>query len=190
MIFFTRPASGSFPDRGGLELRYAQAADADRYARDIGTDSSRTFRARLTDETRCFVALDSDRIVHASWVTRAAAWTAELKRYVRPPSGDAYVYESFTRAEARGQGLYPLALEAICADAHARSVRRVWVGVEHGNLPSLRAVTKAGFEAALTVLYRHRLGRVTVEALEAADGSQEPVLQICTVGMYPSHRDA
>jgi hypothetical protein len=162
LVFLVRDTTRERPERQGLELRFAVGGDASRYARDIGTDSAATFAARLSGSTDCFVVLSADHIVHATWVTRAATWTRELRRYVSPPDGDAYVYESFTRADARGGGLYPLALRAICADLRTRSVRRVWVGVEYHNVPSLRAVTKADFEEALTIPYRRTLGRVSV----------------------------
>ena len=50
----------------------------------------------------CFVVEDGDRFLHSSWVTTTGAWTREIRAYLCPPQGDAYVYESFTRADARG----------------------------------------------------------------------------------------
>jgi len=162
LLFFVRAASGEAEARPGLELRGATAADADRYARDIGTDSPTTFRSRLSDGTRCFVVEADGRFVHATWMTTAAAWTRELGRYFQPPPGDAYVYESFTRPEVRGQGVYPFALTTIAAALAARGTKRVWVGVEADNTASLRAVTKAGFERSFEVAYRRRWGRLSV----------------------------
>ena len=72
-----------------LVLRWAAGDDGPSYARDIGTDSAGTFRARLTGTTRCFLAVRGELIVHASWVTTAAAWTRELRHYFVPPNGDA-----------------------------------------------------------------------------------------------------
>lgn len=178
LIFFVRAAAGARVERGGVELRFATEADADRYAVDIGTDSPRTFRARLCRGTGCFVVVSAGRIVHSTWVTRCAAWTREIRRYVRPPAGEAYVYESFTRRDARGQGLYPLALRAICAELAERSVRRVWVGVENRNVASLRAVTKASFEEALTVDHRRLFGKVVVEAEPAPSEAARPFVEL------------
>ncbi|MFN2490093.1 MAG: N-acetyltransferase family protein [Actinomycetota bacterium] len=161
---------------GSLELRLAAPADGASYARDIGTDSPLSFGRRLSPATGCFLVLDGGRIVHATWITRSAVWTRELRRYVAPPPGDAYVYESFTHADARGRGLYPCALRALCAQLATQEVRTVWVAVESDNLPSLRAVTKAGFEEAAQIPYRRTLGRVLVNPSErppgdAGDGS-------------------
>jgi len=172
LIFFVRAATGGADPRPGLELREATATDADRYARDIGTDSPTTFRARLSDGTRCFVVVADGRFMHATWMTTAAAWTRELVRYFRPPPGDAYVYESYTRPEVRGQGVYPFALTHIAAALADRGIKRIWVGVEADNTASLKAVTKAGFERSLEVAYRRRWGRLSVSE-PAGPGAEE-----------------
>jgi hypothetical protein len=90
------------------------------------------------------------------------AWMRELRRYFKPPPAEAYIYESFTRVEARGQGTYPFALVAIAQDLCSESCKRAWVGVEAGNASSIKAVRKAGFEPGFEVTYRRRVGRVTV----------------------------
>jgi hypothetical protein len=163
LIFLVRPTGGEAPDQDSLVFEEAGIGDADRYARDVGTDSAATFRKRLSGRTTCFLVSSGDLIVHATWMTTAAAWTRELRAYVVPPAGDAYVYESFTRVEARGKGAYPFALLHIASLLAERGVKRVWVGVEAHNEPSLRAVSKGGFEEAFHIAYRRRLGRLYVE---------------------------
>lgn len=143
-------------------FRRATPEDACAYAHAVGTDSKSTFRARLSNDTRCYLVVRSDLIVHASWVTTSKAWTRELRRYFTPPPGEAYIYESFTREEARGQGAYPFALIAIAEDLRSEGCKRAWVGVEAGNASSIKAVRKAGFEPGFEVTYRRRFGRVTV----------------------------
>ena len=87
----------------------------------------------------------------------------ELRRYFRPPPSSAYIYESFTRADARGRGVYPLALKGICEDLHSDGIDEAWVAVEEDNPPSLKAIKKAGFEEAFKVTYKRRLGTIRVE---------------------------
>lgn len=170
LVVLRRPSDGPRPPAAeGLEFREATAADADHYARDIGTDSARTFAARLSEATRCFVVGDGDLLVHATWMTTRGAWTRELGAYLRPPPREAYVYESFTRAEARGRGVYPFALGEIGAWLAGRDIGRVWVAVEADNPPSLRAVSKAGFEEAFRISYRRRLGRLEIGPLRGPD---------------------
>ena len=167
LIFFTRSelssaAQGTPQVAEGLRLKRAGAFDAASYARDIGTDSAETFSKRLTEGTRCYLVLEADTVLHATWVTTTASWVREIGRYFRPPRGDAYVYESFTRADARGRGVYPFALRGICHNLAADGIERVWVAVEADNAPSLRAVSKAGFEEAFELDYERRMGRLTL----------------------------
>ena len=125
LIVFVRPAEGERRPVEGLKLRRATVEDADRYASDIGTDSADTFARRLSDSTRCYVVVGSGgTFFHATWITTKAAWTRELRAHFRPPPGDAYVFESFTRADARGKGAYPFALREICHELSAEDVAR------------------------------------------------------------------
>jgi RimJ/RimL family protein N-acetyltransferase len=165
LIVYARPTGGDPPARPGSDafgFREAAPSDGDRYARDIGTDSAWSFRARLSATTRCFVVTQDELIVHASWMTTGAAWTRELRRYFRPPAGDAYVYESFTRPEVRGRGVYPLALTSIAAWLSGQGATRVWVAVEAGNPASVKAVVRAGFEPGFKLRYRRRFGRLSL----------------------------
>ncbi|MFP5298134.1 MAG: GNAT family N-acetyltransferase [Actinomycetota bacterium] len=145
-----------------LRFRPATRADAAAYARDIGTDSARTFVQRLQPGTRCFVVEDDRRFLHASWVTTDKAWTREIAAYLAPPEGDAYVYESFTRADARGRGVYPIALAGIVSQLAEEGTTRVWVGVDERNAPSRRAIAKANFEEGFRLPYSRRWGRLSV----------------------------
>jgi hypothetical protein len=162
LVMLVKEVSGR-PERADDNVRPAGPGDALAYARDIGTESPRTFRARLDDATRCWLVTEGPRLIHASWTTSDAAWTRELRRWVRPPEGDVYIYESFTTAEARGRGAYPRALSGIASWAAHAGIQRLWVAVEGGNAASLRAVTKAGFVVGYEVGYRRRWGRLTVD---------------------------
>lgn len=162
LLFLVHDSGGDEPDPPDLEFRAATAADGPLYARDIGTDSAATFAARLTDATRCWLVLHEDRIAHATWTTTAGAWTREIGRFFRPPPGEGYIYESFTSPAVRGRGIYPLALRHIVARLGAEGITRLWVGVEADNEPSIRAITKAGFEVAFEISYRRRFGRLTL----------------------------
>lgn len=153
------PATSDPPD---LVFRTAAATDARAYARDVGTDSAITFRARLAVGALCFLVVKGDLIVHATWGTFASAWTRELQRYFCPPHGDLYVYESYTRPEVRGRGVYTFALRRIAGWAAEGGTKRLWVAVEHDNPASLRAVAKAGFTPAFEVSFKRRLGRLTM----------------------------
>ena len=169
---FVRDAGPVQANIDGIAFRETTVADAPRYAAEIGTDSASSFEKRLSTRTRCFVVDDGELLLHASWVTTAGAWTREVKSYLVPPPGDAYIYESFTRAEARGRGIYPFALKNIIGWAAGTGVQRLWVAVEEHNAPSTRSVTKAGFTEAFRLPFTRRLGRVHVGAASGPHAGQ------------------
>jgi RimJ/RimL family protein N-acetyltransferase len=183
LVILVRNCAEEREDNSSLTLRRATSADGEAYARFIGTDSPATFARRLTDNTTCYLVFEAYKILHATWCTTAAAWTRELHAYLAPPNGDAYVYESFTRADARGKGVYPFALRGIVTDLYRSGTKRVWVGVEAHNAPSLRAVAKAGFQEAFSIPFGRRWGRIWVHP-EGEIASSES-LHIVT---YPASR--
>ena len=176
LIILARSSGGSPPASDDLRFQDATAADGTRYAREIGTDSPSTFAARLSDNTHCFLVSSGEKILHATWVTTRAAWTREVHGYFVVPPGDCYVYESFTRSDARGKGVYPFALKSICAWASDEGLRKIWVGVEATNGASLRAVGKAGFEPELSITFRRNVGRLEVSGGKCSD---EPPETLC-----------
>ena len=169
LVVFARLTELIPNERTDLELRRARPDDAGAYARDIGTDSAATFRRRLTEATWCYLVLGGTSIVHATWCTMTAAWTRELRGYLTPSSGHAYVYESFTRADARGRGIYPFALKSITYDLRAAGVDKVWVAADESNHASRRAITKAGFTPEFEIPYRRSWGRLRTGAPPAGE---------------------
>jgi GNAT superfamily N-acetyltransferase len=171
LLFLLRDAvwNGKIARKTNEPLRFVRATadDANDYERFVGTDSARTFKSRLSEQTNCWLIHGRGMVLHASWTTSGAAWTREIQRLFVAPPGAAYIYESFTRPEARGLGLYPLALGSIGEALAAEGIERLFVGVEADNAPSVRAITKAGFEPAFSVRYRRHLGRLTIDE---ADG--------------------
>lgn len=158
LVFYVGATADEPLDTGDMVARFATTDDGPRYARDIGTDSATTFRQRLDRKTRCFLVEEGGRFLHSSWVTTGRAFTREIRGYLAPPPGDAYVYESFTRSDARGRGIYPLALAALLHELAREEVGRLWVGVEDSNTPSRRAIAKAGLEVGFSLRYARRLG--------------------------------
>jgi ribosomal protein S18 acetylase RimI-like enzyme len=163
--FLTRGTTGDVePSIPELSFRRADLDDAAGYAREVGTDSSGTFIARLDRTNWCYLAEVGGRIVHASWATTSGAWIGEIGRYFVVPEGGLYVYESWTSPEARGRGIYPDVLRRIAADVAPRGIDEIWIGVGEGNRPSVRAIEKAGFVVAFEIAFRRRAGRISLEA--------------------------
>lgn len=159
-----------------MALQRASFADAADYAHFIGTDAARTFAARLSDTASCWLVRARGTVVHATWTTRGVAWTSEIRRFFVAPQGSAYIYESFTRPEARGLGVYPFALVGIGHALATEGVDTLFVGVEADNHPSVRAITKAGFEPAFSLRFRRRWGRAE---LSPATGPLPELAEIC-----------
>jgi RimJ/RimL family protein N-acetyltransferase len=166
LSFLVREANGSLPDGSEAKFRKTTIADAPAYARDIGTDSAATFTMRLREATNCYVVEKEGRFVHATWVADGPSWVREIQRYFVPPPGDTYIFESYTRPEVRGRGIYPFAIASLAAELGGQGVHRLWVGVEGHNPASMRAVTKAGFDEAFRILYSRRFGHLNVSLPE------------------------
>lgn len=149
-----------------LQLVEATASDGAAYERIIGTDSAATFASRLSWGARCFLVKAGDDLLHATWVTDQPTWTREIKRFFVPPPGSVYIYESFTRPEARGRGVYPFALVELCDRMDAEGTDRLWVGVEEGNAPSRKAIAKAHFTERFRVRFARKLGYLRVDEAE------------------------
>jgi GNAT superfamily N-acetyltransferase len=173
LLVFVRDTAEEQAELEGFQFREAAAEDGDLYARDVGTDAAWTFRDRLSDSTRCFVVQRDGRLVHATWMTARAAWTRELRHYLLPPAGDAYVYESYTHPEARGHGVYPFALRAISAALARRGLKRVWVAAEKHNPSSLKAVDKGGFTPVYEISYRRLWGTFRFDSI-GEEGERVP----------------
>lgn len=150
-------------------MRWATTGDTDSQAELLGTDPSPPLVDRLSDTNRCFLALEGGRALHATWCSTTATWTEELQTYLAPPSGDAYIYESFTRADARGRGIYPLVLRTIASMVHGEGIRRLWVGVEETNVASVRAIRKGGFALAFSISFEETPAGVSFEVESALD---------------------
>jgi hypothetical protein len=159
-----------------LDLSRATGEDGADYERYIGTDSEATFASRLTDTTSCWLVRGRGIVLHATWTTTGAAWTGEIDRFFVPPDGGAYIYESFTRPEARGLGVYPFTLVGLGNVLAREGVETLFVGVEAGNTPSVRAITKAGFEPAFTVGLHRRWGRLR---LDDPSGPRPELASVC-----------
>jgi GNAT superfamily N-acetyltransferase len=153
-----------------MRIREAKPADASAYERDIGTDLAATVRSRLASPTSsCWLAEKDGRLVHSSWMETEAAWVGEADRFFMVPSGDAYIYESFTRPEMRGQGVYPAVLRTMAARSAPRGLRRLWIAAETTNLASLRAIEKAGFVRSFEIDVRRRWGRTVATTTPGAE---------------------
>lgn len=74
--------------------------------RDRPDEVAREIRRRFERGDRCIVARDNEgRYLHTRWVSVRPTYIPELGRCVAPRAGQAYMYDGYTRPEARGKGV-------------------------------------------------------------------------------------
>lgn len=124
----------------------------------------RNFRARMDcGNQRCHVALVANRMAGFGWVTTSPCHVSEIDFTLPLGTGRFYIYDCFVCPEFRGMGVYQTLLSKIVAvyGSQDRSdcFDTAWIGVEPDNVPSIKAIRRVGFQAAVRV--RHlRVGRV------------------------------
>jgi len=126
-------------------------------------------RPRLERGCRCFVGLLGDQVVAYGWVSTGAEWIGELGLEIRPPAGEAYVWNCVTLPAHRFRGYFRALLQQVVRTARADGVPRVWIGsIDGGAEP---AVVGAGFQPVLRFRVAGLLGLrwLSVRAAEAAD---------------------
>lgn len=106
---------------------------------------------RLERGDRCFVARDGLEIVSSRWVASGRAHIVYLDRSLDLAAGDAYVYETHTRPERRGEGVSAAAGTRLAHAMADEGYRRLVAAVLRENHRGTRAYQKAGYR---------RIGRI------------------------------
>jgi GNAT superfamily N-acetyltransferase len=113
---------------------------------------------RFRDGQVCAVARHDKQIVAYCWLAYTPIPVAEIDRVVVPASDEVYLYDAFTHPGWRGRGLFTLMLRHLLAYARSQGRRRALIFAEARNLPSCRAIERAGFEIFQTVVRLDVLG--------------------------------
>lgn len=103
------------------------------------------FSRRLTLGRRCFAGRVDGKLAVYGWVSTGAECVGEMEREIRPGPGEAYVWDCFTLPAYRRQGLYSALLSHIKISLTNEGCRRIWIGSNMENEPSLRGFARAGF---------------------------------------------
>src|SRR5262245_27064888 len=119
----------------------------------MGLPDTAEIAGRFTNERRCYVAWDEDRIVAYGWASRGQECVGELERAFHMPSDEAYIWDCVTLPEYRGQGLYGALLGYMLSELCAAGVRRCWIGASLENQPSIQGFINAGFRPAIKLVY-------------------------------------
>jgi GNAT superfamily N-acetyltransferase len=101
---------------------------------------------RFREGQACAVARAGSDVVAYCWMTGAPVAVAEIDRLLIPGPDEVYFYEAFTSPAWRGRGLFQALLLRLQEFARARGRRRALIFVIASNVPSWRAIERAGFE--------------------------------------------
>lgn len=94
---------------------------------------------------RAYVGLRNNAIVAWGWVATRTADIGELGATIVIPERERYLWNFVTRAEYRGQGIYPRLLRAI-VNAESQEADTFWIAYAPENHASAAGVRRAGFE--------------------------------------------
>jgi hypothetical protein len=108
---------------------------------DFHEQAERFRRLGFNDAYGLFV--DGD-LVHVAWLIGADHDRSVSERYVRLKPGEAEITHAFTKAAARGSGLYPTAIRHLCHHAARQGVRRVFMITRAENTASRHGIERAG----------------------------------------------
>jgi ribosomal protein S18 acetylase RimI-like enzyme len=103
-------------------------------------------RDRLDAGHTCFVARLDGRIVSAWWAAVHRPWVYYLAAEMRLAPGDVYLYDNWTRPDARRRNISAALAREVQRRFHASGYHRSVCVVAPENLASLRALGKTGHE--------------------------------------------
>ncbi|MGE0254627.1 MAG: GNAT family N-acetyltransferase [Alphaproteobacteria bacterium] len=114
-----------------------------------GRGRSERYAARLEAGHRCWGHVGADgEIASFLWVTPAGSGITVPIGFgltLRPPPGAAYVWDCRTARAVRGRGLYRAGLRAVARLSRDGGATSVWIDCDPDNVPSIRAIRRAGF---------------------------------------------
>jgi RimJ/RimL family protein N-acetyltransferase len=140
----------------GYELRLAGDEEVDLIGA-LDTVSAEEARARHSAGVQLWLVLRGAAPAFSCWIyPRETPLRASSSRILELPPGVASLEDSFTDASHRGRGIAGAAWTAIALDLARHGDRVLITKVEVENVPSRRAVEKAGFRAASVMHLRRR----------------------------------
>jgi SAM-dependent methyltransferase len=146
---------------GPASIAEAEALMMDRSGEEIAREIDR----RFSRGDRCLAIRAADgTILHTRWLTAHPTHIPEINRYLVPQSGQLYMFDGYTRAEARRSGLDSAMRLFIFRLARDEGIRQVLSYVHSENQAGLKAAQKLQSEVGkvrfVTLLSRRQ--RVSV----------------------------
>ena len=130
-------------------------------------------RPRLERGCRCFARVLAGEVVAYGWLSVGAEWIGELGLEIRPPAGEAYIWNCVTLPAHRFQGHFRALLQHLVETAQDERIPRLWIGSIDGMAES--AVFGAGFQPVLHFRVATLLGVRWLSATAAAGADPSTV---------------
>lgn len=147
-VVFTRTTSNTAEDLGPPSASFRFLDNSSSEAAQVWPEAAIQAPPPGPD-VRPFFGWQEGRLVFVSWVARSS-FCVPQRFEVSLPAGWAYVGNCVTHPDARGQGIYPLALQTLCRRLHREEVAWLCLTVERENRASLRGVARARFSPLAT----------------------------------------
>jgi hypothetical protein len=129
---------------------------------------------RMRKGDRLWIALKDDEVFSYCWASHRNTWIDEVNRGIQVPENEVYFYDAFTRESHRGKRFFPSILVSMLAHYRGKHVERAVIGVLLENVPSRRAVMRAGFRRVAYVKWI-RVLRFSSWKIENDCRSQRPL---------------
>jgi SAM-dependent methyltransferase len=145
---------------GSMSIGPASITDAEALMMDrIGEEISREIQLRFSRGDRCLAVRAADgTLLHTRWLTANPTHIPEIDRYVVPQNGQLYMFDGYTRAEARRCGVDSAMRLYIFRLARDEGMRQLLSYVHSENPAGLKAAQKLQSEVG-KVSYVTLLGR-------------------------------
>jgi GNAT superfamily N-acetyltransferase len=128
---------------------------------------------RLGRGCRSFVGRAGGEVVAFCWLSTGPEWIGELGLEIRPPAGEAYVWNCFTLPAHRHRGYFRALLGQLVTVARDEGLSRLWIGAVDGGAE--HAVTGNGF-APVLYFRAVTLGGVRWVTVRGFEGVDETLL--------------
>ncbi len=128
---------------------------------------------RLRGGADLWMAFSGDTPAFACWVFRTQAPTPAARGgLMRLPEGVVCLEDSVTGRDFRGRGLAPAVWSILADEEQRRGTRTIVTRIGEENVPSRRAILKAGFAEVAFVVHTRRLAseHVSARSLGGATG--------------------
>lgn len=156
LVYRRSLTTASLANPGPLDFRALSFEDLSVAADFKARAFPEVIRKRIKRNERCFGIFIEGVLANVTWVN---AGRLELRKNLYLPCPDgAGIFDCYTYADYRGQGLYPAALALTLRILKTEGVQVALIAVNPGNFPSIRGIEKAGFAPMFMFRFKRRFG--------------------------------